>query len=336
MPHWIHHNNQLIYSYFYYCLNENIKIDIEINKSITYNGAIIYYENKKIFFDYSDDSKFIDEPSRYDYYFKRSLLLKNREHNIYPLNFNLPLSYKSLYLLTKLKSNFFSDKSSRAEIIRALDRFSMFTSNSHKALDVRRYPTFVSDYGGRTIFHTRLWNPDNHSDSEEKERRILQNEFRINACRIIKKNFENSSVGLFPDKLTQKIAPDLILDLKDTHKNSYFNKLINYNIGIADDGLKDTPGWKIGEYLLFGKAVITTPLNISLDNFNENENFLKLSSRSAYEELPDKIEELVKDKKYLEMENNNLKWSREFIHPFNYIKRILSIVDNSKIGLFKT
>jgi hypothetical protein len=29
------------------------------------------------------------------------------------------------------------------------------------------------------------------------------------------------------------------------------------NIGIADDGLLIT-GWKIGEYLLYGKAIITT------------------------------------------------------------------------------
>lgn len=327
IPHWIYDSNQLIYSFFYYCLKEDIKIDIEINKSIHYNGAVIYYNNNKLFFDYSDDSKLIDEPCLYDYYFKRSLLAKDRKNNVYPLNFHLALSYKPLYLLTKLNPKFFFDRSNRIEVIRALDKFGLITNHSHTIFDVKRFPSSVRDFGGKIIFHTRLWNPDNHSDSDEKERRVLQNEFRINACRILNKNFNNASVGLFPDKLSLKMAPDIVLDLEGTYKNNYFKKLKNYDIGIADDGLKDTPGWKIGEYLLFGKALITTPLNICLDNFNENENFLKLSSRTAYEELPIKIEELLKEKKYLEMATNNLKWSKEYIHPFNYIKRILSIVE---------
>ena len=104
----------------------------------------------------------------------------------------------------------------------------------------------------------------------------------------------------------------------------------NYNIGIADDGLKDTPGWKIGEYLLFGKAVITTPLNIALDNFDEHVNYEKLTTRSFYLELPDKIESLLKDKRYLEMGNNNKTWSDEYLHPKNYIQRILAVVKESE------
>ncbi|MCV9931233.1 hypothetical protein OIU80_02985 [Flavobacterium sp. LS1R47] len=102
--------------------------------------------------------------------------------------------------------------------------------------------------------------------------------------------------------------------------------LNNYNICIADDGLKDTPGWKIGEYLLFGKAVITTPLNIDLDNFNEHINYEKLCNRSSYLELPEKIEYLLDGKKYLKMGEDNLMWSEIYLHPKNYIQRILSII----------
>ena len=219
------------------------------------------------------------------------------------------------------------DKWSRIEVLKALDFFGLFFKSSHYTLDIRRYPEKVIDSGGKVLFHTRLWNPNNHPDAEEKERRRVQNDFRINACRIIKKNYEGASVGLFSDGLSHKMAPDLLLTAKESNKNDYLNALSNHDIGIADDGLKDNPGWKIGEYLLCGKAVITTPLNISLDNFNEDVNFLKLSNRSEYEELPGKIEELLKGKKYLEMGNANLGWSTEYIHPFNYIKRILSIVE---------
>lgn len=325
---WEHSNLQLVYSYFYYCLKHKIKVDIEINKSVHYNGAILYYQSKTLFFDYSDDSVFIDSPSKYDFYFKRSLLLKDKVENVFPLNFNLPLAYNSISFLTKLNYDFLKDKQSRIEVIRAIDIFDLLTNNSHSSMDVKKYSSKIEDKGGNVIYHTRLWNPDKALDEQERERRLLQNDFRINACRIIKKNYNNSSVGLFPDELSKKLAPDVLLNLKQTDKKTYFEKMRSYNIGVADDGLKDTPGWKIGEYLLNGKAVITTPLNICTDNFNEDVNYLKLSNRSAYKELPDKIQMLLKNKKYLEMADNNLNWSREYIHPFNYIERILAIVRN--------
>lgn len=325
---WSHFNNQLVYAYYYYCLKHQLEVNIEINKSIHYNGAILYYQNKTLFFDYSDDTLFIENPSKYDFYFKRSLLVNDKMLNVYPLNFNLPLAYNSIHFLTRLKLNFIKDKQSRIEIIRAMDFFNLFTNNSHNAMDIKRYPTKVEDKSGNVIFHTRLWSPDKNTNIEEKERRRLQNDFRINACRVIKKNFKNSSVGLFSDELSIKLAPDLVLNTKDTSKNSYFTKLKNYNIGIADDGLKNTPGWKIGEYLLFGKAVITTPINIWVDDFHQEKNYLQLSGRSAFDELPDKIEMLLKDKKYLEMANHNLTWSNEYIHPKNYIERIFAIARN--------
>lgn len=326
---WTHHLNQLVYSYFYFCKNEKIDVQIVYNKNVKHNSAILYVNNKSILFDYSDDSNFIDLPENFDYYFKRSLLVKDKIRNIYPLNFNVPYAYNSLSLLMNLKLDFLLAKRNRTEVIRALDRFLLFTNSSHSVLDVKNYSRKMTDFRGNIIFHTRLWNPNNHPDEDEKERRRNQNEFRINACRIIKKNFKDASVGLFSDKLSAQLAPDLLLNSRSSNKKDYLNKLSNYNIGIADDGLKDTPGWKIGEYLMFGKAVVTTPINIALDNFHEHTNYEKVSNRSAYQELPEKIEYLLKDKKYLEVAQNNLDWSSQYLHPKNYIKRVLSLIGES-------
>ncbi|WPO79482.1 hypothetical protein [Flavobacterium sp. KACC 22761] len=323
---WTHHLNQLIYSYFYFCKIEKINVNIVRNSAVKFNGAILHIDNKTIFFDYSDDINFIDIPHNFDYYFKRSLLADHKKANIFPLNFNVPMTYKSLGLLMNLKSDFLFDKRNRTELIRALDKFSLFTNSSHSVLDIKRYPRETVDSGGNIIFHTRLWNPDNHSDEDEKERRRNQNDFRINACRVIKKTFKNASVGLSSDELSNQLAPDLILDAKHSNKNNYLKMLNNYDICIADDGLKDTPGWKIGEYLLFGKAIITTPINVVIDKFEKHINYEKLSTRNSYLELPEKIDYLLTGKKYLEMGSNNLKWSEEYLHPKNYIQRILSKV----------
>lgn len=323
---WTHHLNQLVYSFYYYCKHEKIKIKIIHDSTIVHNGALLILEGKTVFFDYSDDSLFIDVTIKYSYYFKRSLREKDNIGNVRPLNFNVPMGYRCHDFLLHLDSNLLFDKWSRIEVIKAIDKFGWFTKSSHGILDIRRYPSVPIDSGGRVLFHTRLWNPDNHPDKEEKERRILQNEFRINACRIIKMNFENASVGLFSDALSIKMAPDLLLEHNKSKKNSYLNELLCHDIGIADDGLKDTPGWKIGEYLLYGKAVITTPPNISLTNFNEDFNYKVLSGRLAYQELPDKINCLIENKEYLKMGERNYEWSRQHIHPENYIKRIFSIL----------
>ncbi|WP_286965787.1 hypothetical protein [Flavobacterium sp. UBA4854] len=135
--------------------------------------------------------------------------------------------------------NILFNKNSRTEIIRAMDLFSLFTNSSHAILDFKRYPKKVEDFGGNIIFHTRLWNPNNHANTDEKE----------------------------------------------------------------------------------------------VENFKRN--LEKLSSnRSAYQELPEKIEYLLSGKKYLEMGQNNLLWSENYLHPKNYIKRILTIVEkNTKIEL---
>lgn len=329
LPYWTSHHNLIIYSFLFFCNENDYVFNVVFNNKLSTGGGILYLENNKtIFFDYSDDIKFIDDPKQYDFYFKRSLAFENYSTNVYPLNFQVNYSYKSLNLLLKFGFNDLRNSRNRIEIMRAMDYFNSFTKLSHNAMDIRNFPKNVTDNNGKIIFHTRLWNPENHLDIEEKKRREIQNQFRIDACRIIKNNFKNSSVGLFPDELSAKIAPDLLLNVKSTSKKEYFKSLRNADIGIADDGLKDTPGWKIGEYLLFGKAVITTPLNIVIEGFEEYTNYEKLSTRNSFSELPEKIESLLMRKNYFEMGQNNLIWSENYLHPKNYFKRILSIVEN--------
>jgi hypothetical protein len=215
---WTHHLTHLVYSYFYYCRANKIDVNIQYNSKIKHNSAVLTVNNKSVFFDYSDDIKFIGNSNSFDFYFKRSLLEKDKKKNVYPLNFNVPMAYKSHLLLLKLNKDLLFHKFNRTEVVRALDVFGLFTNSGHGILDVRRYPNKVIDYGGNILYYTRLWNPNNHPDDEEKERRMVQNEFRINACRSIKKEFKNASVGLFSDDLSNKIAPDLLLPANKSDK----------------------------------------------------------------------------------------------------------------------
>jgi len=330
IPYWKSHYNMLLYAALYHCEKHDFGFEVALNPVIKENGAVFQVNGQQFFFDYSDDRLFLTDPKNYDLYFKRSLLPEDFNANVYPLNFQANYTYKALKMLWKFDLSDLRNKKNRIELTRALDFFNVFTNLSHDAADVRKLPARPTDNGGRIIFQTRLWNPDNNEDAAEKERRNLQNEFRINACRIIRKHFSNVSVGIYPEKFSEKMAPDLLLDLKQTSKKAYFDALRNSDIGIADEGLKDTPGWKVSEYLMFGKALISTPFHVVIENFEHDKNYLELSGRSSFTELPDKIDYLLSDKRYLQMGQQNLLWSNEFLHPMNYIARILQIAQNHK------
>jgi hypothetical protein len=316
----------MLYSALYYSLEKKIKLEIVENSSIARNGAILIYENKNVFFDYSDDTIFIDDPNKYDFYFKRSLLPQDYTNNIYPLNFLAIISYKTIQLFQHFKTSFLLKKVNRVEFARAIDLFDKFTNASHNCIDVRKFPTTINDNNGSIIFSTRLWSPDKKIDAAEKERRRLQNDFRINACRIIKKSFPNSITGIFPDAFAISQAKDILIDSRMAKKKNYLNLLRRSDICIADDGLKDTPGWKIGEYTFFSKAIITTPIRVVIENFQENTNYLSTQHRSNYQALPDLISELQRNKRYLEMAEANRNWNNEYVHPKNYFHRILKII----------
>ena len=176
---------------------------------------------------------------------------------------------------------------------------------------------------------TRLWDPARNEDSEEKRRRALQNSFRINACRIIAKNFPNAITGLYPDDYAQKVAPDILLNTQQTKKANYLSELQKADICLADDGLKDTPGWKIGEYAMMNKAIISTPIKTVVEEFEANKNYICLEHRNDYQNLPDVIHELIKDKKYLELKEKNKKWTEKYLNPTTYVENILKTISHN-------
>jgi hypothetical protein len=322
IPCWTTHHNQLLYSFFIYSESKNLDFEIVLNDQIPINGAILFFKDKTVFFDYSDD---IDFPKTYDFYFKRSLdeIELKSHHNVFPLNFQVNFSKKPFKLMSKMDLPLLINKGSLIELIRAVDVFGILTNDSHRSIHINNFKRETNS-NGKVIFMTRLWDPSRNEDQEEKERRIIQNDFRINACRIIKKVFPDSMVGVYPDDFAVKMASDVLLDLSVTKKKNYLNILSQFDIAIADDGLKDTPGWKIGEYIMSGKAIITTPLNVVIEDFYENTNYLSTTERDNYLILPDLVQKLLKNNFYQEIQNNNTKWYERHLSPDSYVSNIFS------------
>lgn len=320
---WTAHHNMFLYALFYLCKRRKLRFNIDYSDAVPYNCVILECRGKSYFFDYADTPEILSEPSNYISYFKRSFLKnKNYDQSIKPLGLQVNYSYKPLSFLSYLKKKHLLDQRNRIELLRALDYFE-YSNLSHHSMDIRSLPSDLNLFNKNIIFFTRLWNPNNHISEEEKSRRRTQNEFRIRTCRILDKSFKNVHVGIYPDAYSKSQCPDLILGQKQISKRNYLMLLRHSAIGIADDGLKDTPGWKLGEYCLFGKAVITTPITVELSDFIENENYLKLSNRSAVDEIPEKVEFLLKGDRYKELAQNNLEWALNNLHPDNYLINLI-------------
>ena len=62
-------------------------------------------------------------PEQFDFYYKRSLREVDHSGNVLPLNFNVPLAYKSASLLWNMNGDILFDKWSRIEVLKALRYF---------------------------------------------------------------------------------------------------------------------------------------------------------------------------------------------------------------------
>jgi hypothetical protein len=334
IPYWSGLYNHLIYSFFYYSERNGFDLRIVKNSEVYLGLAILNYKGKKALMDYSDDTDHFNDRFKCDYYFKRSLKKSDFSLGVIPLNLQIQFSYKPLKFLSKIENEILFDKRSRGELIRALDIFETLTNDSHHSKTVKRFDDcrVLPKQAGRVIFMTRLWDPNRHTDEAEKERREAQNDFRIGACRIIKKEFPDSIVGVFPDSYSKNIAADVLIDASLASKRTYLKLAGGCDIGIADDGLRDTPGWKIGEYTKLSMAIISTPIRVVVDDFLEGRNYLSTSDRNNYLDLPSLIQELLNGCRYLEMQKANQEWYSSHLEPVRYVENILKRLDVKATG----
>ena len=79
----------------------------------------------------------MEKPERYHQYYKRSLREVDHSGNVLPLNFNVPLAYKSSSLLWNMNGDILFDKWSRIEVLKALDIFGLVSKSSHSSANSR-------------------------------------------------------------------------------------------------------------------------------------------------------------------------------------------------------
>jgi hypothetical protein len=141
--------------------------------------------------------------------------------------------------------------------------------------DLSSEPTGISD--GAILFLTRTWSPDQIRLPPEQLEKI--NTFRADIIRALRESFGTRAITGFADcSYARDHYPDCIAE-HSTDKESYAGLLEACTIAVQTAGLRDSTGWKIGEYLAAGKCIVSEPISDLLpEPLEENTHLLTFST----------------------------------------------------------
>jgi len=293
-------------------------------------------QGKTILIDCNDSPKEILDVN-VDKYFKRSFLnYFNYQNKIEPLGFTFPDYSQSLYLMMQLlkNSNYFNliikNKNVKIEAFRSIDICGLFTNMNAKYRNRLKWQSNEYPDNSKVLYKTRLWNPGNVIDPIKKEQREIMNQWRISMVDFLKRRFPDYSIcGIQQDDYSKTtVNNELLLPLERMKMNLYLSELMSCGIGIADDGLEDTLGWKIGEFIYFGKPLVSTEIKVNLPgDFKENENYLSVSRRFDETIVGDRIEKLISnDELRRAMSRRNLEYAKNYLIDSKMAEHIYSVI----------
>ncbi len=303
-----------------------------------YGDALVFaeYEGKRIVYDtfdgYNTCPKMYQLLRECDFYFKRSFSLPRNQlyfpqfwQKIYPLGFNYHVSFKNNPIDGEYES-FAACVDTFARAILGRDRKSYYSTDVFEANAVPKLKMHP-----RIIFLTRLWNPDLSESGErltpeKAEERKYINDMRILTIRLLKERYGDYFVGGLTDcELGRKLAPDLILDDHVTRRKNYLKLMHESDICIGSMGLHESIGWKTGEYVAAGKAIVNEQLHYDVPGkFEEGKHYLSFSTAdeclAAVERLTESPESVQK------MKIANMEYYANYLRPDAMIENTLKIV----------
>ena len=314
---WISHDNMLLSAARFYEKRSGRRLAIRCdrNAGLPLATFLLEADGRRAFLDYNDRFELEPFGADADLYAKRSLRPEDEGRGIFPLGFHFNYSFDLHRLLLRPG---FAAPANRTEIARAVDAFGL-TGWSHFSRRIDHMFVPPSDHGGRALFHARLWDPSRNRDPEEQDRRRRMNEIRLEAVRSLRK-MENTVAGIIPDDYSRRTCPELLLAADQATSKVFGAELRRSDIGIVNEGLRGSPGWKIGEYVAGSKAVLSNSIESVVPGFESGTHYLRFDDPR---EIPDLVSGLRATKDYRRMQLANWEYTRAYLHPERYFARIL-------------
>lgn len=308
-----------------------------------------YPENEEkisCFYDFNDSSKIADfiALGECDFYYKRSFSKNGypdvvNNEKIFPLGFNYQVNSGSIkdifcravgdficYPYNPMKSY---GRSQLSEVLR-FGRDMVWRSYRRREVvsseEISFPPKFFYDRKS-ILFQCRLWDTAYFPKSDMDHIDFL-NSSRIKVVTQLKKEFGNLYIGGLQDNsFARKVAPHLIVKAPTNRKN-YLDLVRTSAVAITTNGISDSIGWKMGEFVSLSKVIVCEPLKHTLPGgFQEGKH---------YSEFNDEFECVEKCLKLL----NNPSLANDFSENcFNYYNRylrpdmlVLNTLINSKMN----
>lgn len=195
---------------------------------------------------------------------------------------------------------------------------------------VPRQTTFEPSPGDRTdpfvVFITRVWDPENfhpHANSDAHDRHSV-NEMRAACISALRQHFGQRTIaGLIQSDYAARHYPHLqIANAKLTMKASFQKILRRAAVCVTTTGLHRSIGWKMGEYVALGKAIVSEPMSCDLPgDFRADQNYLAFDSPDQCVAQADRL--LTATDQMTEMMQANRAYYQDCLRPDRLILNTL-------------
>jgi hypothetical protein len=172
---------------------------------------------------------------------------------------------------------------------------------------------------GAVVFQTRLWPP---ADGVAEDRRAI-NRGRLEVIRALRAEFgETDRVGLIPTRFAAAEHESALLSRK-VSRREYASQLRSSLISVNTHGLDGSPGFKIGESLAAGAAIVSQPLLFELpEPLLPDVHFLPFYEP---EECIAQCRRLLEDTELADrMRHANLMYYQKHVRPESHVRNLLS------------
>jgi hypothetical protein len=256
-----------------------------------------------------------------DIYFKRAFTnryvadLGTRGRKVRPLGLNYEV-YPDFLDLAGARRNFLVRRGLRrfSGALAALDLRGGFTPRQ-SALE---RSAADRDESGRVLFLTQAWDPNDPPwrDRATRLQREEVNEMRAGCIERLRREFgARVLTGFANTEFAARRYPSLLVANEGlTEKRNYLSIVRRCEICVTTTGLHDSNGWKLGEYVAFGKAIVSEQLkHVVPGGFAQGKNYLPFSTADECAQAVDTL--LSKPELRDEMKRTNLDYYHKHVRP---------------------
>lgn len=185
----------------------------------------------------------------------------------------------------------------------------------------------------QVLFQCRLWDPASFPASARESIEIL-NTVRVESVRALKKELGERFIGgLQNNAYARAVAWDLVVS-HSTNRSRYLDLVKQSAVVVTTNGISDSIGWKMGEFVALAKAIVCEPLIHKLPGlFESGRNYLPY--QTSHECVARCVELMENSHLAQEIMENNYNYFNRYVRPdvlmFNSF-RLGVTISETKIG----